>query len=47
LLAWPLAETIGPDTTLVAAGIFGCVVVLSFMFIPGVRAPETTAVPPP
>jgi MFS family permease len=41
LLAAPLAEAIGPDTTLVAAGIFGCVVVLSFMLIPGVRAPET------
>jgi predicted MFS family arabinose efflux permease len=45
LLALPLAETIGPDTTLVAAGIFGSVVVLAFMFIPGVRAPETTTVP--
>jgi MFS family permease len=43
LLAWPLAKLIGPDTTLVAAGIFGCVLVLSFMLIPGVRAPESVA----
>jgi MFS family permease len=40
LLAAPLARLIGPDTTLVAAGLFGAVIVLSFMFIPGVLAPE-------
>lgn len=45
LLAAPLAKLIGPDTTLIAAGIFGCVIVLGFMFIPGVRAPESQAVP--
>jgi MFS family permease len=42
LLAAPLAEAIGPDTTLVVAGLFGCAIVLCFMLIPGVRGPEST-----
>jgi MFS family permease len=41
LLAAPLDRLIGPDTTLVAAGLFGAVIVLSFMLIPGVLAPES------
>jgi hypothetical protein len=40
LLVNPIAKLIGPDTTLIAAGLFGGVIVLSFMLIPGVRAPE-------
>lgn len=36
----PLSRAIGEDTTLVAAGVAGFVVFLSFLLLPGVREPE-------
>ena len=42
-LAGPLSHALGPSTTLVFAGIVGCVVILSFLLVPGVRGPEERA----
>jgi predicted MFS family arabinose efflux permease len=39
-LAGPLAQAIGAGATLVAAGVFGSVILLLFLLIPGIREPE-------
>jgi hypothetical protein len=36
----PVAESIGADATLIAAGLVGGSVTLAFMFLPGARGPE-------
>lgn len=41
----PLARGIGEDRTLVAAGIAGFVVLLAFLFLPGVRDPDRAEEP--
>ena len=43
-LAGPLAEAIGTETTMLAAGLLGSVAVVAFLFVPGVRDPERAAV---
>jgi DHA3 family tetracycline resistance protein-like MFS transporter len=40
-LTGPIAGAIGVRTTLVAAGVAGAAVTLSFLFLPGMRAIET------
>jgi sugar phosphate permease len=39
-LVGPLAEAFGTQEVLLAAGICGALVTLSFLFVPGVRDPE-------
>lgn len=44
-VAGPLSKAIGPDNLLVGAGLVGCAAVLSFLSLPGIRAPERTSHP--
>jgi DHA3 family tetracycline resistance protein-like MFS transporter len=39
-LTGPVSGALGPDATLVAAGIFGAVAMFGLLFVPGVRDPE-------
>jgi DHA3 family tetracycline resistance protein-like MFS transporter len=39
-LAGPIAEAIGTETTMLAAGVLGSLAVVAFLFVPGVRDPE-------
>jgi MFS family permease len=41
----PVAEAIGAQTTLIAAGLLGSVVTLGFLFLPGMRAIERGQLP--
>lgn len=43
-LAGPLAEAIGTQTTMLAAGVIGSLAVFVFLFVPGARDPERVAV---
>jgi MFS family permease len=43
-LAGPLAEAVGTQTTMIAAGTLSAVAMIGFLFIPGVRDPEREAV---
>ena len=36
----PAADLFGVETTLIAAGVLGCLATIAFMFYPGARAPE-------
>lgn len=36
----PIASALGAETTLVLAGILGCVTTISFLAVPGLRSPE-------
>jgi MFS family permease len=36
----PIAEALGPETTLVGAGLLGAILTISFLAVPGLRAPE-------
>lgn len=36
----PIAEAVGAETTLVAAGVIGAVTTIAFLAVPGLRAPE-------
>ena len=42
-LAAPVASWIGVRNTLVGAGVLGAIVTFGFLFLPGMRAPETPA----
>ena len=42
-LAGPVAEAIGAQVTMVAAGLLACAVFLTFLLVPGVRDPEQWA----
>jgi MFS family permease len=44
-LAGPVAEWIGVETTMIASGALSCVAFLTFLAVPGVRAPERWARP--
>jgi MFS family permease len=46
-LTGPIAGALGARTTLVAAGVIGAVVTLSFLFLPGMRAIEASEVEEP
>jgi peptidoglycan/LPS O-acetylase OafA/YrhL len=39
-LTGPVAGAIGPETTLIAAGILGSILMFGLIFVPGVRDPE-------
>jgi hypothetical protein len=39
-LTGPIADAIGPETTLIWAGILGAVFMFGLIFVPGVRDPE-------
>lgn len=39
-LTGPVSGVLGPDATLIAAGIFGAVAMFGLLFLPGVRDPE-------
>jgi DHA3 family tetracycline resistance protein-like MFS transporter len=43
-LAGPIAEAVGTETTMLAAGLLGAVAGIAFLFVPGVRDPEREAV---
>jgi MFS family permease len=44
-LTGPLSQRFGEATTLIAAGVAGFAVFLSFLFVPGVRDPERSRIP--
>lgn len=44
-LTGPVTSVLGPDMTLIAAGLLGAVLMSGLLFVPGVRDPERT--PPP
>ena len=46
-LAGPVAEAVGAETTMIAAGLLSAVVFISFLMVPGVRDPERWPVPEP
>jgi DHA3 family tetracycline resistance protein-like MFS transporter len=43
-LTGPIAEALGTETTMLAAGLIGTAAGIGFLFVPGVRAPEREAV---
>jgi MFS family permease len=42
-LTGPVADTIGPETTIIVAGLAGAALFFALLFVPGVRDPERTA----
>lgn len=46
-LTGPIAQAIGADTTLIAGGVLGAAMTLTFLFVPGVRDLERAELPEP
>ena len=44
-LTGPVSSVLGPDSTLIAAGVLGAVLMSALLFVPGVRDPERIVAP--